>query len=144
MIRRSTGKSKRRAKVKITDEFRDLKKKLYGEAADILSSGFKEMVDDTPVDTGFAASNWRVSTEGTFDPQAPAKSGGPYRDKEAVIMEGFSIINLIKRYGFSSDIKFVNTTPYINELEYGHSSQNSFFIKRSALKMKTKFTTLKV
>ena len=40
MIRRSTGKSRRRAKVKITDEFSEIKKKMYSYPSKILEDAF--------------------------------------------------------------------------------------------------------
>ena len=73
MIRRSTGKSRRRAKVKITDEFSEIKKKMYSDASKILEDGFSDIVRDTPVETGYAASNWKVSREGASESSAPPK-----------------------------------------------------------------------
>ncbi len=144
MIRRSTGKSKRRAKVRIIDEFNNIKKSLYTDAAKIISDGFSDIVRDTPVETGYAASNWKVSREGASESSAPPKiQGESYRSKNEVIADGKSVIQLLKKYGFEHDVKFFNATPYINQLENGSSSQNSFFIKRSTVKMRNKFSKLK-
>lgn len=144
MIRKSAGKSSKRARVRITDEFSEIKKKLYSDAAAILEEGFSDIVRDTPVETGYAASNWKVSREGASESSAPPKiQGDSYRSKDEVIADGKSVIKLLKKYGFESNIKFFNATPYINVLENGSSSQNSFFIKRSTVKMRNKFSKLK-
>ena len=144
MIRRSTGKSRRRAKVKITDEFSEIKKKMYSDASKILEDGFSDIVRDTPVETGYAASNWKVSREGASESSAPPKiQGESYRGKDEVIADGNSVIKLFKKYGFEHDVKFFNATPYINVLENSSSSPNSFFIKRSVVKMRNKFSKLK-
>lgn len=144
MIRRSTGKSRRRAKVKITDEFSEIKKKMYSDASKILEDGFSDIVRDTPVETGYAASNWKVSREGASESSAPPKiQGESYRGKDEVIADGNSVIKLLKKYGFEHDVKFFNATPYINVLENSSSSSNSFFIKRSVVKMRNKFSKLK-
>ena len=144
MIRRSTGKSRRRAKVKITDEFSEIKKKMYSDASKILEDGFSDIVRDTPVETGYAASNWKVSREGASESSAPPKiQGESYRSKNEVIADGKSVIKLFKKYGFEHDVKFFNATPYINVLENSSSSSNSFFIKRSVVKMRNKFSKLK-
>ena len=144
MIRRSTGKSRRRAKVKITDEFSEIKKKMYSDASKILEEGFSDIVRDTPVETGYAASNWNVSREGASESSAPPKiQGESYRGKDEVIADGNSVIKLFKKYGFEHDVKFFNATPYINVLENSSSSSNSFFIKRSVVKMRNKFSKLK-
>lgn len=144
MIRKSAGKSSKRARVRITDEFSEIKKKLYSDASAILEEGFSDIVRDTPVETGYAASNWKVSREGASESSAPPKiQGDSYRSKDEVISDGKSVIKLLKKYGFESNIKFFNATPYINVLENGSSSQNSFFIKRSTVKMRNKFSKLK-
>ena len=144
MIRKSTAKSKKRARVRITDEFSEIKKKLYSDAARIIEEGFSDIVKDTPVETGYAASNWKVSREGASESSAPPKiQGDSYRSKGEVIADGKSVIKLLKKYGFEYSLKFFNATPYINQLENGSSSQNSFFIKRSTVKMRNKFSKLK-
>lgn len=142
-IKRSTGRSRSKARVTLLDEFENVKKKLYKDASDVILKGFADIVEETPVLTGYAQSNWKVSWGGTSESIAPAKDGGPYRSKEQVIEDGKSVIKLIEKYGFQNNIKFFNSTPYINELEYGHSSKNSFFIKRSTLKMKNNLSGLR-
>ena len=144
MIRKSTGKSRRRARVKITDEFSEIKKKMYSDASKILEDGFSDIVRDTPVETGYAASNWKVSREGASESSAPPKiQGESYRGKDEVIADGNSVIKLFKKYGFEHDVKFFNATPYINVLENSSSSPTAFFIKRSVVKMRNKFSKLK-
>lgn len=142
-IKRSTGRSRRKAKVTLSEAFDGVKKKLYSDAAQIIKNGFADIVDETPVLTGYAASNWKVSSVGSYESIAPAKDGGPYRSKISVKEDGNSVIDIIKKYGFKVDIKFFNSTPYINELEYGHSSKNSFFIKRATTRMKNEFSNLR-
>ena len=46
MIRRSTGKSRKRARVRITDEFSEIKKKLYSEKTLELDYKSCEMMAD--------------------------------------------------------------------------------------------------
>lgn len=144
MIKRTTGKKSKRARVSFTGAFDDIKKKLYSDTAKIIEDGFSEIVKDTPVETGYAASNWKVSREGAKEPSAPPKiQGDSYRSKEEVIADGSSVINLLKKYGFSEELKFFNQTPYINQLENGSSSQDAFFIRRSIQRMKNKLSLLK-
>ena len=144
MIRRTTGKKRKRARVSFTGAFDDIKKKLYSDTAKIIEEGFSEIVKDTPVETGYAASNWKVSREGASESSAPPKiQGDSYRSKDEVIADGNSVIKLFKKYGFEHDVKFFNATPYINVLENSSSSSNSFFIKRSVVKMRNKFSKLK-
>ena len=144
MIKRTTGKKSKRARVSFTGAFDEIKKKLYSDTAKIIEEGFTEIVKDTPVETGYAASNWNVSREGAREPSAPPKiQGDSYRSKEEVIAAGASVIQLLKKYGFGEDLKFFNQTPYINVLENSSTSSNSFFIRRSVVKMKNKLSTLK-
>lgn len=142
-IKRSTGRSRSRARVSLYEEFDQIKKKLFSDAAEVVKDGFSEVVDGTPVLTGYAQSNWKVSFVGASESSAPGKDGGPYRSKSEVIEDGHSVIDLIKKYGFKVNIKFFNATPYINELEYGHSSKNSFFIKRATTRMRNGLSNLK-
>jgi hypothetical protein len=142
-IKRSTGKSRKKAKVTLTEVFDDIKKKLYSDAADIVKRGFSDIVNETPVDTGYAASNWKVSWSGTSESSAPPKDGGPYRSKQEVILDGDAVVDLIKKYGFENDVKFFNATPYINQLENGVTSNNPFFIKRATTRMKNEFSNLR-
>ena len=117
---------------------------MYSDASKILEDGFSDIVRDTPVETGYAASNWKVSREGASESSAPPKiQGESYRGKDEVIADGNSVIKLFKKYGFEHDVKFFNATPYINVLENSSSSSNSFFIKRSVVKMRNKFSKLK-
>ena len=144
MIKRTTGKKSKRARVSFTGAFDEIKKKLYSDTAKIIEEGFTEIVTDTPVETGYAASNWKVSREGASESSAPPKiQGESYRGKDEVIADGNSVIKLFKKYGFEHDVKFFNATPYINVLENSSSSSNSFFIKRSVVKMRNKFSKLK-
>ena len=121
-----------------------LSKRYFSDASKILEDGFSDIVRDTPVETGYAASNWKVSREGASESSAPPKiQGESYRGKDEVIADGNSVIKLFKKYGFEHDVKFFNATPYINVLENSSSSSNSFFIKRSVVKMRNKFSKLK-
>ena len=144
MIKRTTGKKSKRARVSFTGAFDKIKKKLYSDTAKIIQDGFSEIVTDTPVETGYAASNWKVSREGAREPSAPPKiQGESYKSKDEVIIDGHSIIKLLKKYGFGEELKFFNQTPYINQLENSSTSSSAFFIRRSILKMKNKLSVLK-
>lgn len=89
---------------------------------------FSNIVQTTPVDTGFARSNWQVTTEGVSETllenpvqHLPYPRGRfmRYSSREG---EGRGIVgNLLFQDGFICNI--YNNTRYIIPLEYGHSNQ---------------------
>lgn len=141
-IKRSTGAKSKRAKVSFSEEFQGLKKRILSQVEKILIEGFSDTVKGTPVLTGYAQSHWRVSFGKSRDSGPNAKDGGPYRSEFQVLSDGEEVIKTMKKY-FFDDLRFVNTAPYINELEQGSSSKNQFFIKKAVMDMQTKLKLIK-
>lgn len=76
----------------------------------------------TPVDTGFARSNWY--------PVLTGGAGGSAPSDGAVVAEAGSdpmpaAINAVEQAQLGQTIWFVNTVPYIVALEYGHSQRQA-------------------
>lgn len=143
MIRRKTGKSRKNVQVNLSEVFDGLKKKLHSDVAKIVEEGFADMVTGTPVDTGYAQSNWYVLFGDSPGIPAPAKTGGPYRSEGEVIGNGASVIKILKKNGFGESMRFYNPTPYMGMLEYGHSAKNQFFIRSSVKKMTNKISSIR-
>lgn len=96
----------------------------------------RELVEGTPVDTGEARSNWRVSVGGTkrsiIPPYAPGEHLGiqERRNAREAISAGIQEINTLKvgRYKrgtgeAGSSVKISNNVPYIDDLRRGSSRQ---------------------
>ncbi len=143
MIRRRTGAKGKKAELNLTGIFSEIKKKLYSDAAKVIDEGFTEIVNNTPVETGYAASNWRVHFGDKRGGKAPPKTGGPYRDKPIVIEDGKQVIRILRKNGFGERLLFRNPTPYIGVLEQTHS-QHQFWIKASIKKMENKLSTMRI
>ena len=143
MIRRKTGKTRKNVQVDFSGAFDELKKGIYSDTAKIIQEGFSDIVKETPVDTGYAKSNWFVLFGDSPGISAPEKDGGPYRSEGQVIDDGSGIIKILKKHGFKERLRFYNPTPYMGMLEYGHSSQNKFFVRRSVKKMANKISSLR-
>lgn len=73
----------------------------------------------TPVDTGKARSNWRVSIGGPITSEIETFGPGSTASASA-IAAGFSIF---ARYVPGQDIYIRNNVPYIGALNRGHSKQ---------------------
>jgi hypothetical protein len=83
------------------------------------------LVSGTPVDTGRARSNWRVTTgspaSGTREPYAPgAKGSTATQNTRAALAEGEQVI---KTAPAGSVIYITNNLDYIAALNAGHSAQ---------------------
>ena len=143
MITRKTGRSGKNVQVNLTKAFDGLKKKLYSDVAKIVEEGFSDIVTGTPVDTGYAKSNWFVLYGDKPGIPAPAKTGGPYRGEDEVVSNGSFVIRILKKNGFTEGLRFYNPTRYMGMLEYGHSSQNKFFIRSSVKKMTNKISSIR-
>ena len=91
----------------------------------------------TPVDTGRARSNWRVSigtpVDGEIPPYKPGSHLGLGETANAAkaMEQGYRTIYL---HNDTSDIWISNNVPYINMLEHGHSPQNSRFVRAAVQK----------
>ena len=143
MITRKTGKARKNVQVDFSKAFEGLKKKLYSDTSKIIQEGFSDIVTDTPIDTGYAKSNWFVLFGDSPGIPAPSKDGGPYRGESQVIFDGSGVIKILRKNGFKEGLRFYNPTPYMGVLEYGHSSQNQFFIRRSVKKMANKISSIR-
>lgn len=102
----------------------------------------------TPVDTGRARSNWRVSvgsaSRGTIDPYAPGRKLGlgEGANAQAAINQG---LQALAGSTGGKAIHIGNNVHYIGKLENGHSPQNRGFVKAAILEGKVllkKFTLL--
>lgn len=85
----------------------------------------KTVVEDTPVDSGKAKSNWQVNigsaAEGVIDPHVPGKKGSTAQENtDATIAAGNERID---QYVTGQDIHITNNVPYIRDLNDGASNQ---------------------
>lgn len=100
----------------------------------VAKTALRELVNGTPVKTGRARSNWRVSIGGTntavIEPRAdPGKRGFAERTvAKATIAEGIAKINTLSASKFNrlsagKSVRISNNVPYIDKLRNGHSKQ---------------------
>lgn len=103
----------------------------------------------TPVDTGRARSNWRVSINQPVPEEIPpyvpgSKLGlGETANASAAIEQGLTV--LASHRGAGGAIWISNNVHYIGMLENGHSPQNRGFVKAAVLQGKVllkRFTLL--
>jgi len=92
----------------------------------------KKLVNGTPVDTGEARSNWRVSlgnpTRSVIPPHAPGKHLGIHEksNAKATIQEGFQTIEKLKsnsKGGAVQSLYITNSIPFLDRLRNGYSAQ---------------------
>jgi hypothetical protein len=110
----------------------------------------QSVVLGTPVDTGRARSNWRVSVGApvadVIEPYAPGKhlGRGEGANAQAAIQQGQAVIGSARS---GKPIYITNNVHYIGKLEEGHSPQNKEFVKRAVAagqRMLKKFTLLRL
>lgn len=102
----------------------------------VAKTALRELVNGTPVKTGLARSNWRVSVGGTatavIESRAnPGKGGFAERTvAAATIADGIAKINTLSvgknRFGSGqagSSLRISNNVPYIDKLRNGSSKQ---------------------
>ena len=145
MIRRKTGRKAKNVEVDFGDAFEKIKKTLYKKAGDSMKVGFESIVRNTPVKSGYAQSSWRVVFDKTSSPIINEKDSNiDYTGfTESVIQDGKRIIEEMRKRGFPSRLVFSSPVPYMGKLEYGHSSQNKFFIRQAVVKMKNELSGFK-
>lgn len=108
----------------------------------VAKSSLRELVQSTPVDTGKARSNWRVSlvnrTFAVIEPYFPGKhlGIGEIQNANATIAVGNAVINQLRagpsRRGAGSAVYITNNVEYIDDLNRGTSKQvASQFIERA-------------
>jgi hypothetical protein len=102
----------------------------------VAKTALRELVNGTPVKTGRARSNWRVSVGGTatavIEPRASVGKGG-FAERtvaSATIAEGIAKINTLSvgrsRFGTGqagASLRISNNVPYIDKLRGGSSTQ---------------------
>lgn len=101
----------------------------------VAKTALRELVDGTPVDTGEARSNWRVSlgnpTRAVIPPHAKGKKLGigERANARAAIRAGISVINRLKvgaKFGSGeagSALFITNAIPFLSRLREGYSAQ---------------------
>lgn len=91
----------------------------------VAESVLATVVNDTPIDTGQAKSNWQVrlnlSAADTIPAYVPGKDGSTSRaNLQATIEAG---VGVIREYNSGQEIHITNNLPYIGELNDGWSNQ---------------------
>lgn len=121
----------------------DIKKDLESS----LIKAFNEMVDGTPVDTGYAKSGWIVEGRGSpsgYLPEASTREEKSYvaRDPEEIKRSAEGKIKSMNRAKKGLvDFRFVNNVEYIPLLELGYSSQNQRWIAVAASRIAAAYGT---
>lgn len=96
------------------------------------------VVDETPVDTGRARSNWRVSvgapTTEVISPYAPGRHLGKAEVGNAAAAKA-QAREAVSVRAPGQDVYLCNSTPYIGLLNAGHSGQAApLFVQRAVLR----------
>jgi hypothetical protein len=94
---------------------------------DCAQAVLKSAVENTPVDTGFARSNWTPELdrafEGLFPPRVPGKAGSTAEENAAATIEaGAPTIEAFDIHT-NREIHVTNNAPHIRPLNDGHSKQ---------------------
>lgn len=144
MIKRRTGKKAKNVEVDFSEAFEKIKKTLYKKTGDSMKVGFESIVRNTPVKTGYAQTSWRVVLDKTIPVIDEKDDDGDYKSlADSVIEDGKRVIEEMRKKGFPSRLSFSSPVPYMGRLEYGHSSQNKFFIRQAVAKMKNEISGFK-
>ena len=95
----------------------------------------KQLVQDTPVDTSQALSNWRVGTGSTPPPIPPYYAGVQGSTRDASIGAAIAAAEAAIAANKSADVLVIfNAVPYIRRLNDGSSAQApAGFIERAVL-----------
>lgn len=94
---------------------------------DCAGAVLRAAVESTPVDTGFARSNWTPELdrafEGLFPARVPGKAGSTAAENAAATVEaGMPTIEAFE-IGKNESIHITNNAPHIRPLNDGHSKQ---------------------
>lgn len=126
--------------IQFSKNIRKIGSKIENNSVNLVKSVSKQtlrkLVLGTPVDTGEARSNWRVSIGGEkrsiIEPYSPGEKLGisEKRNASGAISEGISEINSLRVGRFKrgtgeagSSVKISNNVPYIDDLRKGSSKQ---------------------
>jgi hypothetical protein len=126
--------------IQFSRNIRKIGSKIQNNSVNLVKSVSKQtlrdLVDGTPVDTGEARSNWRVSIGGQkrniIPPHYPGEKLGLQEKRNAreTISEGIKEINTLRVGQFKrgtgqagSSVKITNNVPYIDDLRRGTSKQ---------------------
>lgn len=113
----------------------DVPKRAHVEVRRVMLSIDQQLVTATPVDTGFARSNWRASiggpVTGTILPYSPGRGlGRGEQTNAAVAMAQARAIAAGSTPG--QDLFITNNTPYLGLLDSGSSAQAAAgFVRRA-------------
>ena len=121
--------------VNFTDAFSKMEDDFRESLEEAVLSGFQEMVQGTPIDTGRAKASWSVALGNRIPRKKPA---GNYVGQESkTINNGKRQIKRFIRKGLEK-MTIVNTAPYIEPLERGHSSQNQYWIRAASKRISSR------
>lgn len=94
---------------------------------DCAQAVLRSVVENTPVDTGMARSNWTLELdrafEGLFQARVPGKGGSTAEENAAAAVEAGAATIEAFDIGRNGSIHITNNLPYIGPLNDGHSKQ---------------------
>ena len=120
----------------LLEKFKEIEDDTKLKARFVVEKAFKELVDETPVDTGYAASGWYVTGRGEKSfvlPEAKTEQGKVAAAQDPMDIQRLGILKIrqaAKSSKFLEGVRIGNDVPYMPMLENGHSSQNAYFIKK--------------
>ena len=126
--KRTTGKGG--LKVNFQNVLEAIRKDMHSHMADAVRSGFQQIVEETPRDTGYAQSNWRVLFANVKIGEISKKDKDQeYPSVDFVMAREEEKFKFISKRGFDMGFRFQNETPYIYELEMSHKSKSKFVLR---------------
>lgn len=94
---------------------------------DCAGTVLRSVVDNTPVDTGYARSNWTPELdrafEGLFPARVPGKAGSTAEENAAATIEAGTPTIEAFDIAANREIHITNNAPHIQPLNDGHSRQ---------------------
>lgn len=121
--------------IKFANMSRDFPRRADSHFVKQVKAVHKEIVLATPVDTGFARSNWRVGIgrvpSGTIPAHAPGSKLGISEAGNAAVAI-YDAANVLAKYKNGQEVFISNNVNYIALLNAGSSSQaGAYFIERA-------------
>ncbi len=132
--------------INFSDAFKEIESDLKGSIRDAASDFFRECVNGTPVDTGFARSRWSADLLSDVR-EAPTKvvtskdDGVTYGSAEDTIQKHLPRINRLGNKNLNG-LNVTNDAPYIGRLEEGWSSQNQYWVRAAAKRLAGKIGSI--
>jgi len=120
--------------INFSDAFKEIEADLKTSVRDAAAQAFKEMVEGTPVDTGYARSSWSVDLINEGSTPLPKVTGTSYASSSDVIGKNLPRINRLGNKNLNG-LNITNNAPYIGRLEQGHSSQNQYWVRAAAKRL---------